>query len=103
MGIADFSTSLGAALAPEPPLAIVGVGAIFARSPDVRTFWLHVQNGTDLFQDVPPHYWLKEDYYDADPAAADKTYCKRGAFLGKVEFDPLRFGVPPTALSSTDT
>src|SRR5262249_23497564 len=51
----------------------------------------------------PREYWLTEDFYDSDPRAVDKVYCKRGAFLPKVAFDPLKFGVPPKLLPSTDT
>ena len=44
-----------------------------------------------------------EDYYDPDPAAPDKTYAKRGAFLDKVDFDALGWGVPPSTIPATDT
>ena len=54
-------------------------------------------------QEVPAHYWLVEDYYDPDPAAVDKTYGKRGAFLSPVAFNALEFGLPPTALTATDS
>ncbi len=50
-----------------------------------------------------PGHWLIEDYYDPDPSAPDKTYSKRGAFLGETAFDPLEFGVVPSSLPTTDT
>ena len=46
---------------------------------------------------------LIEDYYDPNPAAPDKTYAKRGAFLKDVPFDPMGFGVPPSTVPATDT
>src|SRR5262249_44663482 len=59
--------------------------------------------GRDLIRDVPSDHWLKEDYYDPDPSAPDKTYAIRGAFLDPVPFDPLEWGVPPSIVPATDT
>jgi acyl transferase domain-containing protein len=87
----------------RPPLAVVGVSALFPGSVDVRGFWHDILLGRDLIGDVPPHYWLPEDYHDPDPAAPDKTYGRRGAFLSPVDFDPIEFGIPPASLPSTDT
>ncbi|MGH9346271.1 MAG: beta-ketoacyl synthase N-terminal-like domain-containing protein, partial [Vicinamibacterales bacterium] len=88
----------------EPvPIAVVGVSALFPGSADARGFWADILAGRDLVTDVPPTHWLIEDYYDPDPAAPDKTYCKRGAFLSAVHFDPLEFGVPPNIVPATDT
>ncbi len=88
---------------PTPPLAIVGVSALFPGSSDADGFWRDVLHGKDLLGPVPPQYWLTEDYYDPDPKAPDKTYVKRGAFLSPIDFDALGFGIPPSILDATDT
>ncbi|MFJ3801178.1 SDR family oxidoreductase [Streptomyces sp. NPDC090088] len=94
---------------PEPhrpaqtPIAIVGAGALLPGSPDVAGFWRTVVTGRDLITDVPPTHWLVEDYYDPDPAAPDRTYGRRGAFLDPVDFPALTYGVPPNTLEATDT
>jgi len=85
------------------PIAVVGVSALFPGSSDATGFWKDILSGTDLIKDVPPGHWLVEDYYDPDPAAPDKTYAKRGAFLDKVDFDALAWGVPPSTIPATDT
>jgi len=85
------------------PIAVVGVSALFPGSTDAEGFWRDILAGSDLTSDVPPSHWLIDDYYDADPKAPDKTYAKRGAFLGDVPFDPMEFGVPPSIVSATDT
>ena len=87
----------------RPPIAVVGVSALFPGSSDVRGFWQDILDGTDLITDIPPNYWLIEDYHDPDPLAPDKTYGKRGAFLSKIDFDPIEYGMPPATLPSTDT
>jgi malonyl CoA-acyl carrier protein transacylase len=85
------------------PIAVVGISALFPGSSDSDGFWRDILAGKDLLSDVPPTHWLVEDYYDPDPTAPDKTYCKRGGFLGPIDFDPLEFGVPPTLVPATDT
>ena len=85
------------------PIAIVGLTALFPGSTDTAGFWNDILNARDLLTDVPSHYWLVDDYYDPDPAAPDKTYGRRGAFLSPIEFDTLEFGLPPTALPAIDS
>ena len=85
------------------PIAVVGVAALFPGSADAGGFWRDILAGTDRVGDIPASHWLTEDYYDPDPKAEDKTYCKRGAFLSAVPFDPLEFGLPPSIVPATDT
>ncbi len=89
--------------ASQQPIAIVGVSALFPGSTDATGFWRDILEGRDRITDVPPGHWLVEDYFDADPAAPDKTYARRGGFLDPVGFDALGFGVPPSTLPATDT
>jgi acyl transferase domain-containing protein/NADP-dependent 3-hydroxy acid dehydrogenase YdfG len=83
-------------------IAIVGMAALMPGSPDVSTFWHNIVQGRDLITDVPATHWLIDDYYDPDPAAPDKTYCKRGAFVPEVQFDPIAYGLPPNQIEATD-
>lgn len=85
------------------PIAIVGIGAMFPGSGTTHGFWRDILAGRDCIGDVPATHWLVEDYYDPDPTARDKTYCRRGAFLPPATLDPLEFGIPPQALAATDT
>ncbi|MFT4974277.1 MAG: acyl transferase domain-containing protein, partial [Myxococcota bacterium] len=87
----------------RPPIAVVGVSALFPGSLGASGFWRDILAGTDRITDVPASHWLIEDYYDADPAAQDKTYARRGAFLRHVDFDALGWGVPPSIIPATDT
>src|SRR5438552_13334763 len=86
-----------------PPIAVVGVGALFPGSTEPGGFWRDILAGRDLIGDVPPTHWLIEDYYDPDPTVPDKTYARRGGFLPTVDFDPLEFGLPPSAAPATDS
>ncbi|WP_063762966.1 type I polyketide synthase [Streptomyces rimosus] len=85
------------------PIAIVGMSAIMPGAPDLDAFWQAIVEGRDLVTDVPADRWLAADHYDPDPRAEDKTYCKRGAFLPTVDFDPLAFGLSPRSVAATDS
>ncbi len=84
-------------------IAIVGKAGIFAKATDAQNYWENILNKVDCITEVPPTHWDPEDYYDPDPNARDKTYCKRGGFIPEVDFDPLEFGLPPNILEVTDT
>ncbi|AKK28988.1 hypothetical protein AB431_22555 [Mycobacterium sp. EPa45] len=82
---------------------MVAMSAIYPGESGLDGFWRTITTGRDAIGDVPPSHWLIEDYYDADPKTPDRTYCKRGGFIDPVSFDPVKFGLPPNALPSTDT
>src|SRR5580698_5415635 len=84
-------------------IAVVGLGALFPGALGPADFWRNLLAARELIRDVPKGYWLAEDFYDPDPRVTDKVYCKRGAFLDPVDFDPMKYGVPPKLLTSTDT
>jgi polyketide-type polyunsaturated fatty acid synthase PfaA len=82
------------------PIAIIGMGALFAGSRNLAEFWENILNKRDCIQEVPEEYWNADDFYSSDPRTADKTYCKRGGFLPEIEFDAMAFGIPPKTLES---
>ncbi|MCK9923610.1 acyltransferase domain-containing protein, partial [Frankia sp. AgPm24] len=85
------------------PIAIVGMSGLFPMARNHREYWQNVVDGTDCTTEVPASRWNLDDYYDADPAAPDRTYSRRGAFIPDVEFSPLEFGLPPNQLEVTST
>jgi acyl transferase domain-containing protein len=86
----------------KTPVAIIGLSAMFADASNVEEYWNNIINQKDSIVDVPESRWKIEDYYDADPTAADKTYCKKGGFIPDVDFNPMEFGLPPNILEVTD-
>ena len=85
------------------PAAIVGIGCIFAKSPDLKSFLHLLMQGVNAITDPPDTHRYLRDYLDPDPKKADHIYCNRGGFLPKIAFDPSEFGIPPSALEATDT
>lgn len=84
-------------------IAVVGLAALYPQATDINELWNNILTAKDLLRDIPPAHWLIEDYYDPNPQAPDKTYCKRGAFLDPIPFDPFEFKIPPSIVPSTDT
>ena len=85
------------------PVAVVAMTAIYPGESGLEGYWRTLTGGRDAISDVPPSHWLIEDYFDPDPKAVDRTYCKRGGFIDPVHFDPVQFGLPPNALPATDS
>ena len=53
----------------------------------------------DATSEPPPEAWDPDVYYDPEFADEDRTYCKRGGYLGALaRFDPLAHGIPPVAV-----
>ncbi len=86
----------------ECPIAVVGMASIFADAKNLEDYWDNIFESVDAIKDVPSDRWAIDDYYNSDPRAADKTYCKRGGFLPEIDFDPMEFGLPPNILELTD-
>ncbi len=84
-------------------IAIVGIGSFFPGATDTRQFWYNIIGGKDLFTDIPKDHWLIKDYYNQTPGDDIKVYANRGAFIPKIDFDPLEYGIPPKTLSSIDS
>jgi len=94
---------MSANLLQKTPIAIIGQAAIFAKASSLTEYWDNILNKIDGITDVPPSRWDPADYYDPDPTAEDKTYCKVGGFIPDIDFNPIEFGLPPNLLEVTDS
>ncbi len=99
--------SAGPRVETAPPLkpfdiAIVGMGCLLPKAPNVRAFWANILNKVDAIGDIPKERFNIDLYYDPDRKAKDKIHSRWGGFLDAVPFDPMRYGIPPTALPSID-
>ncbi|WP_041540297.1 type I polyketide synthase [Catenulispora acidiphila] len=86
-------------------IAIVGMACVFPGSPDLAAFWATVLDGADRITEVPAERWDPDIFFDPDAvgsAAGRGTPSKWGGFLPPIPFDPLRYGIPPNALSSIE-
>ncbi|HHJ06356.1 MAG TPA: polyketide synthase, partial [Anaerolineae bacterium] len=86
----------------KTPVAIIGLASIFPQAENLQQYWNNIIAEVDCVTDVPLSRWKIDDYYDPDPKAPDKTYCKRGGFMPDIDFNPMEFGLPPNILEVTD-
>jgi acyl transferase domain-containing protein/NAD(P)H-dependent flavin oxidoreductase YrpB (nitropropane dioxygenase family)/NAD(P)-dependent dehydrogenase (short-subunit alcohol dehydrogenase family)/acyl carrier protein len=94
----------GIAVLPGKPaeVAIIGMGCILPKAPDVQSFWENILDQVDAIREVPADRWDWRLYYDPDKTARDKIYSKWGGFIDDVVIDPLRYGIPPSSLKSIE-
>ena len=87
-----------------PPVAVVGVSALFPGSPDAERFWRNIVEGVDLISEVPASHWRHRRLLRPRlRPRRDKMYATRGGFLPAVDFAPIDFGIPPNVVPATDT
>ena len=105
-GVAQSSLYSGPPGKPRSPkpcdIAIVGMGCLLPGARDVKTFWKNILNRVDAIREIPPERFDYNLYLDSDRKARDRIYSKWGGFLEEIEFDPMRYGIPPAALPSID-
>ena len=88
-------------------IAIVGMASHFPDAVSLYDFWTNIVNKKDSITDIDAmdgdEYWRKEDFFDADPSAVDKSYGYKAGFVPPIEFDPIEFKLPPLMLDSIST
>ena len=86
-------------------IAVIGMAALFPGSPGTGAFWRLILSGEDRISEVPADRWDPAVYHAPSPGTAKPgrhTVSKWGGFLDPVPIDPLRYGIPPSALGSID-
>ena len=83
-------------------IAIIGMSCLLPKALDVHSLWRNLLNKVDAIDEIPPHRFDSNLYFDADKKKRDKIYSKWGGFLDPVPFDPMRYGIPPASLNFID-
>jgi acyl transferase domain-containing protein/acyl carrier protein len=80
----------------DDPIAIVGMAGRFASSPDLRTWWRHLRDGTHLVGEIPQDRFDWREVF-GDPHRTPGTVNSRwGSFIDGVDrFDADFFGMTP--------
>ena len=83
-------------------VAIIGMGCLLPKAQSAQIFWHNLLNKVDAITQIPTERFDINRYFDEDKAARDKIYVNWGGFLDAIDFDPLRYGIPPKVMSSID-
>ncbi|GGC57490.1 hypothetical protein GCM10011504_39720 [Siccirubricoccus deserti] len=77
-------------------IAVIGMAGRFPGAPDLDQFWRNLRDGVDSVAPVPASRFPIDAWYDPDPQASNRSYCRDGGFLSGIEdFDPRFFGIAP--------
>ena len=75
-------------------IAVIGMSCRLPGAPDLDAFWRNLATGVDSITEVPSERWDVGRFFDPDPKAEGKTYCKWAGFIDDVDkFDPLFFNL----------
>jgi acyl transferase domain-containing protein len=84
-------------------IAIIGMACTFPGARNVSRFWENILNKVDAIADVPPDRWDTNVFYDPDPAAEDRIYCKKGGWIGSTfAFNPIKYGIMPSTIDGAE-
>ena len=79
-------------------IAIIGMAGVFPGAANIEQYWENILHKVNAISDAPPE-WEADLFFEENTKADDRTYCKRGGFLGKLaQFDPFSFGIMPNAV-----
>lgn len=78
------------------------MGGVFPGAGDIPAFWHNVLNKVNSITEVPRERWDWKVYYDPDPRAPDKTYCKIGGFVSLDSLEPSTPRIPAHLIRKMD-
>jgi polyketide synthase PksN len=75
-------------------IAVIGMHGLFAEASDLNQFWHNLRDKKDLMKEIPIDHWDYRPWYDKNPEAKNRTYCKWGSFIDDVDkFDAGFFNI----------
>ncbi|MGB5684597.1 MAG: type I polyketide synthase, partial [Candidatus Electrothrix sp.] len=83
-------------------IAVIGMACHYPGAQDLRSFWENILTRRRQFRPFPDTRLPAADYYDPDPAAPDKTYCRKAGLLDGFAFDPVQYRIPRSTFDSAD-
>ena len=84
-------------------IAVVGLGGLFPRAPDLDAFQHNIQARIDASRAVPPGRWVLDPQDAYDPVLAlDKVYSKHACFVEGFTFDPAGLQLDADTLRGLD-
>ncbi|MEE8170243.1 MAG: type I polyketide synthase, partial [Phycisphaerae bacterium] len=84
-------------------VAIIGMACTYPAARDLPAFWRNIVNKVDAVREVPRKRWDPDVFYDPDPTAEGRLYCKVGGYLGEsFAFNPLKYGTMPKAIEGAE-
>ncbi|MFY2558014.1 beta-ketoacyl synthase N-terminal-like domain-containing protein [Corallococcus terminator] len=90
-------------IAPDEPIAIVGIGCRLPGATGPDAFWRMLLDQRDAIREVPPDRFDLEAFYNPDPDVPGRTHSRWGGFLEELAgFDARFFGISPREAKAMD-
>ncbi|MBU6399908.1 MAG: SDR family NAD(P)-dependent oxidoreductase, partial [Verrucomicrobia bacterium] len=88
------SEPLARALPENEPIAVIGISGVFPGSPNLETFWHHLERGDDLISQTPTERWDWQAVLGPGADQAAVNVLKWGGFIADPDkFDARFFGI----------
>ncbi|MDR1478273.1 MAG: SDR family NAD(P)-dependent oxidoreductase [Planctomycetaceae bacterium] len=84
---------------PHEPIAVIGVGSLFAGSLNFKAFESLVKSGVNAVSPIPSERWFECDY-NADKTELYRTQIKQGGFVKEFKYDWKRHKIPPKQIAA---
>ena len=98
-----YAQPVGSTAYADGAIAVIGMAGRFPGAPDLEQFWRNLRDGVDSVAPVPASRFPIDAWYDPDPQASNRSYCRDGGFLSGIEdFDPRFFGIAPAEAKIMD-
>lgn len=81
-------------------IAVVGMSAVFPKSPDLLTYWTNIVNGRDAITLIPDDRWLNHPPGETVDLAGIEAPARGGFIETEFEFDAFRHGVLPSSVKN---
>lgn len=62
-------------------IAIVGIGCRFPGANNIDEYWRVLSKGENHVVEIPKSRWNLDAFYNEDPAAPGKSYCRRAGLV----------------------
>lgn len=83
------------------PIAVIGMSAMFPKSPDLSTYWQNIVKAFQAVKELPEEVVGNADlYYREKRRTRDGIYARYGSVLENPLFDPLPYRIPPVTIKS---
>ena len=84
------------------PIAVIGMACWYPGAANVVQLWENVLARRAQFRTIPDVRLPMAQYYDPNPAARDRTYCRRAGLIDGFAFDWAARHIPRSTFASSD-
>ena len=82
-------------------IAVIGMALALPGAGDPDRYWANLLAKKSAIGEIPAEAWDWRLFFDPAAKTGDKISSRWGGFFEPIEFDPLRYGIPPASIPHT--